>query len=211
MKIAAFGLTMLLCGVAPAIAQTLDPEFRGARIGMALSEFRLQRMTGFDGSPVTPLCSDEVRSRLSFAARQRSVLTPLLLTSDETRSGVVKCAYFIGGPEIFRPAFMNVGSATSRQLEYRFWDGGEGTQLYKIEAWSDEANTIEFGEALVEKFGPPTSGSIETGQLLWRDGPTSVRFMRIGSLAVSAKSIFTLQNDEIAARLAPPTNARDSL
>jgi hypothetical protein len=132
-------------------------DFKGARLGMTMDEWRALPVPATAmpvESPPQIICSNE-------PANKDKIGLHIYQSDDDEKIGVVECQYFAKQQYLgLRSAYLKVGDGGSDDISYKFLDG----KLYSINIQSSDNLLSGILDGLSAKFGPPTSVVNDTTQ-----------------------------------------------
>lgn len=195
-------------------------DFKGARLGMALSEWKALPAPVVESSytskmegPLQVWCTSDVGSdgkSLSGIGYPSKV---------EQSLGVVICRYgrlfSSGSYRSVSPAIIKIGQLMATDVEYKFLDG----RLYQIDITGSDGLLSEVMDGLTAKFGPPTSEINDTTQnragatfphtvKVWTNPVATIRvespWTRIDNLNVNYSDVAAIARVNAAEKAANP-------
>ena len=141
----------------PAPVPAVWYDFKGARLGMTMDEWRAVAPPALAmpvEAPPQIICSNEPDNKDKIGLH-------IYQSDDDRKIGVVECQYFVERQYIgLRSAYLKVGDGGSEDISYKFLDG----KLYSIVILSSDNLLSGIVEGLNAKFGPPTSVVNDTTQ-----------------------------------------------
>jgi hypothetical protein len=174
-------------------------DFKGARLGMSLAEWRASPFPGAGAPMASAECSDTTGSRV-------------LVDEADKRMGVVECRYAAAGAPARIPLGERYGAT---DYDYAFIDG----KLFRVTVRAGLEAQGDVNQGLIAKWGQPTSEARETSHneagaavarriAIWSNPVATIRFEapddRLDELAVSYVDTAAVARIEQAERGAHP-------
>lgn len=131
-------------------------EFKGARLGMSLAEWKaLPPPAKSDGVSYSAVCDSDA------AAKEHDLLGYASNTPVEKAANVLTCGYYgIGSYGIWVQASVPIGELSASAIYYKFLDG----KLYEIEVNGNIDLLSNVLDGLTAKWGQPSSVVHDTTQ-----------------------------------------------
>jgi hypothetical protein len=182
---------------------TILYDFKGAKLGMTLEEWRALPSPAILGGATVPE-SDRSRPVCKYDPNNTGEYAAMYLSmKGDDAAHVVPCKYgflhVIEGHNMWTDAQIPIGDSMATDVEYRFVDG----KLYQILVWVDTSALQNVMDGLTAKWGQPSSVVNDTvpnklGMSLphtikiWQNPAASIRletpFSRIDNLMVTYES-----------------------
>lgn len=210
---------------APVSRSTARPavyyDFKGARLGMSLAEWRAMPIIAQNPLASMPLSSIRMGEVRAICAGDPGVdsSTMSYRSSAEAKANVLICGYVfpetIGSSTMWMPASIPIGELSASGVEYKFMDG----RLYEISITGNAGLLGEVMSGLQAKWGNPTTIISDTTQnkagatfphtvKTWVNSVAIIRletpFSRIDDLNVSYSTADGLEKIEAIEKAANP-------